>query len=120
VNIYGGQARRHWQEWLPEQYEAIENPANFFAELGLWISDEVARIEFELLPPDYYSDEDFMTRVGHRGMARLRAEEIVLRHAMPAPEPTDVDSELPATWDAIFEASVIDADDVVLPRCSPH
>ncbi len=96
----------------------IDEPAIFFGELGLWMSDEVARIEFELLPPEYNSDEDFMTRVGHRGMARLRAEEMVLHLAMPAPDPAD--DELPHTWDAIFEAAVIDVDDVVLPRRPPR
>lgn len=87
-----------------------------FAELGLWISDEIARIELELLPREYCSETDFMTRVGHRDMARVRAEEIVMHQAQPAPELADDDDELPVTWDAIFEAAVIDVEDVVLPR----
>lgn len=119
MNGYGERVKRHWREWLPDRYAAIADPAQFFADLGLWISDEIARIETELLPPEYDTDEDFMTRVGHRGIARLRAKEIVLHLALPAPGGVEDDDELPATWEPIFEASVMDVEDVVLPRRTP-
>ncbi|MGI8677376.1 MAG: hypothetical protein ACR2LX_01545 [Jatrophihabitans sp.] len=121
MNIYGQRASRHWREWLPEQYDVMDEPVILFEELGLWISDDIARIEFELLPPEYYRNEDFMTRVGHRGLARMRAEEMVLHVAMPSPDLADNNEDhLPDTWDAILEATVIDVDDVVLPRCTPR
>ncbi len=121
MNIYGERAMRHWQEWLPDEFAAIDDPATFFVELGLWISDEVARIEFELLPPEYYSDDDFMARVGHRGMARLRSEERVLHVALPAPDLADNDEDhMPDSWIEIGEALISDVEDVVLPRCTPR
>lgn len=109
----------HWREWLPAQYAEIDDPERFFADLGLWISDEIARLEIELLPSEYDSDEDFMTRVGHRNIARLRAEEIVLHCALPAPDDGEDDDELPEAWAAIAEAAIIEIEDVVLPRRRP-
>ena len=121
MSIYVERAKQHWRKWLPERYRAIDDPASFFDELGLWISDEIARIEFELLPPEYDSETDFMTRVGHRGMARLRAEEMVLQVALPAPDLADNDEDnMPDAWIEISEALIDDVDDVVLPRRSLH
>ncbi len=121
MNSYGVRAMRHRREWLPEQYRAIDDPATYFAELGFAISDEIARIEVELLPPEYYRDEDFMTRVGHRGMARLRAEEMVLHVALPAPDSADNDEDhLPDAWIEIGAAMISDVEDVVLPRRTPR
>lgn len=97
MNKYGALAMRHWQEWLPEHYAAIDDREEFFAGLGLEISDRIASLELDLLPPEYESVIDFMTRVGHRNMARLRAEEIVLADALPVPE-SDEDDELPWAW----------------------
>lgn len=91
MNNYGARARRHWQEWLPDRYAEIDGPEQFFDELGQYMSDRIASLELDLLPRDYYSEGDFMTRVGHRNMARLRAEEIVVHETLPAPpaEPDD-------------------------------
>lgn len=111
---------RHWREWLPDEFAAFDEPITFFAELGVWISDEVARIEFELLPPEYYSDDDFMARFGHRGMARLRSEEMVLHVALPAPDLSDNEDHMPDAWIEIGEAMISDVEDVVLPRRTPR
>ncbi len=116
MNIYGERAMRHWQEWLPDEFTAIDD---LFCSTGTLDSDEVARIEFELLPPEYYSDDDFMARVGHRGMARLRSEERVLHVALPAPDLADNDEDhMPDSWIEIGEALISDVEDVVLPRCT--
>ncbi|SHF77435.1 hypothetical protein SAMN05443575_0866 [Jatrophihabitans endophyticus] len=62
-----------------------------------------------------------MARVGHRGMARLRAEEMVLHVALPAPDLADTDEDhLPDAWIEIGEALIDDVDSVVLPRRTPH
>lgn len=87
----------------------------FFADFRLWINDEIARLALELLPPEYGSEQDFMTRVGHRNVARLGAEEIVLRDSRLVPE-VDEDDELLEDWAAMLGAGVIDVEDVVLPR----
>ena len=34
MNRYGLMAQRHWAQWLPARYAAIEDPGSFFSGLG--------------------------------------------------------------------------------------
>jgi hypothetical protein len=102
VNTYGAMAQSHWKTWLPSRYAAIPNPDNFFSELGTEVSDRIAGLELELLEPEQ-PGEEFLTRVGRRNMARLQAEELVLREMVLLPPEkgtsTEVDSDdLPPEW----------------------
>lgn len=88
-------------------------PNRCCADAGSKIRDERARLELERLPVEYETASDFLTRVGLRSMARLRAEEIVLRDALPAPD------ELPREWQtptAQETAACIIADEGDAPR----
>ena len=102
INKYGAMAQSHWRMWLPNRYAQIEDPSSFFSALGTQVSDQIAALELDLAGPDR-PDEDFLTRVGRRNMARLQAEEMVLRELvlLPAEDSTtdegDAD-ELPAAW----------------------
>jgi len=100
VNRYATMARNHWKTWLPVRYATIEDPETFFTDLGNQVSDRIAALELDLLDPDR-PGEAFMTRVGDRNMARLRAEEIVLAEMVLLPPETTEDDEpdeLPPEW----------------------
>lgn len=89
MNEYGVMAQRHWQRWLPQRYAAIENPDDFFAELGeevaAEIADQWARMRLEAGNPP---GEDFMDGVGRLNALRKQAEEIVLHdRVLLPPEP---------------------------------
>ena len=77
MNKYGLLAQEHWQRYAPNRYASLENPAEYFAELGEAISDEIAAISGHLqrqLP----NDLEFMDRLGQMNMIRHQAEEKVL------------------------------------------
>lgn len=101
MNKYGAMAQNHWRTWLPDRYAQIEDPDSFFSTLGIEVSDQIAALELDLAGPDQ-PDEEFLTRVGHRNMARMQAEEMVLRELvlLPPENSTDEDEsdELPAAW----------------------
>jgi len=101
VNKYGAMAQNHWKAWLPSRYAAIPDPASFFSQLGTEVSDRVAALELELLEPER-PGEEFLTRVGRRNMARLQAEELVLREMVLLPPeegtPPEDSDELPPEW----------------------
>ena len=84
-------SRSHWE---------IDELERFVEELGQEMSDRIASLELDLLPVEYETEADFMTRVGHRNMARLCAEEIVPTETLPAPDvdDDDDDDELPYEW----------------------
>ena len=103
MNKYATLAENHWRTWLPSRYAAIGDRNTFFSELGQEVSDRIASLQLDLLPPEV-AGEDFLTRVGRRNMARLQAEEIVLREIVLLPAETDPDvedeaDELPPEWD---------------------
>ncbi len=85
MNHYGSIAQRHWARWLPRRYAMIDNPDNFFADLGDRASDRIAELadQFAGDPPP---GEGYLDRVGRLGQARRQAEEIVL-HEMILLEP---------------------------------
>lgn len=104
MNKYAAMAQQHWKTWLPRRYATIPDPASFFCQLGIEVSDRIASLELDLLGPDDPQEEHF-SRVGRRKMARLQAEELVLSEmvllppeSMVYPDETDESDELPAEW----------------------
>jgi hypothetical protein len=102
VNRYGAMAQGHWKTWLSSRYAAIPDPVSFFSRMGAEVSDRIAALELDLLGPER-PGEDFLTRVGRRNMARLQAEERVLRAMVLLPpeagtSPEDGSDELPPGW----------------------
>jgi hypothetical protein len=87
MNHYGATAQRHWARWLPERFAAIQDPDSFFSTLGEEVAQQIADLALELAGDDP-PGEDYLVKVGRLNMARLQAEEIVLRdQVLLPPEP---------------------------------
>lgn len=120
MNKYGAMAQSHWKMWLPDRYATIEDPSNFFSELGIQVSDQIAALELDLRGPEV-AGEDFLTRVGRRNMARLQAEELTLRElVLLPPEMQDEDEadEIPAEWaipSALETVTAVQATETLTP-----
>lgn len=85
MNQYAAQARRHWQTHLPQRYQQIQDPETFFTDLGDHIAQEIQVIADAIAGQDP-DEETYLDKVGRLNMARLSAEDHVLREMLPAPE----------------------------------
>ena len=96
MNHYGMTAQRHWQRWLPTRYATIQDPDSFFSALGEQVANRIADLTLDLAGDDPPA-EDYLVKVGRLNMARLQAEEIVLREqVLLPPEPgADPDTDEP-------------------------
>ncbi len=86
MNKYGTQAMQHWKTHAPQRYRLIENPTEFFTELGLeaqgQISDLAQRIEANpalTLARSRSSGQTYLQDVAHRMTALRIAEEVVMQ-----------------------------------------
>ena len=95
MNRYGARAMRHWQEFDPERFEAIEDPREFFTTLGAEVQQEIETLAAALAGPDRVG-ETFLEKVGRLNMARFNAESDILRERVLIAEP-DEEREEPAT-----------------------
>lgn len=95
MNQYGAQARRYWREYLPGRYAQIEDPEAFFTDLGEEMADQVVELTDSIAGPDR-PGEGYLGKVGRLNMARLSAEEQVMREMLPASDNED-ENEEPST-----------------------
>jgi hypothetical protein len=86
MNRYGRLAERHWRTVDPNRYEAIPDPATFFANLGAEVESRIQELTDQLAGPDP-PDEGYLEKVGRLNMARLRAEEQILAELVLIPGP---------------------------------
>ena len=103
MNDYGRLAMVHWRRWLPTRYAAITDPEVFFSMLGRQAESQVLDLAEQLEGPDL-PGEGYLEKVGRLNMARMQAEELVLREVIllePEPETakTDDDQEDPNSMD---------------------
>jgi hypothetical protein len=121
MNHYGTTAQRHWARWLPERYAAIQDPGSFFSMLGQDVAQQIADLTLDLAGDDP-PGEDYLVKVGRLTMARLQAEEIILREQVllepePGADPDTSGQEPPAS---LPEAPVISPQaPVVVDRSDP-
>lgn len=97
MNHYGQQALTHWKRWLPHRFSAISDPQEFFTDLGRQAQQQIGELADQLAGPDQ-PGEQYLEKVGRLNMARLQAQELVLRELIlldPEPqtqqEPPDED-----------------------------
>ncbi|REH20623.1 hypothetical protein SAMN05428941_2402 [Streptomyces sp. 2114.2] len=78
MNRYGAQAMTHWKERKPQAFGELDNPEEFFAELGEEISTEIETRARDLAgqEPD---GEGYLQRLQRLNTSRLTAEGEVLR-----------------------------------------
>lgn len=77
MNRYGHQAQDMWSRYMPTQYAELENPEQYFTELGETIQNQISRIS-EQLERQLAPTDDYLARVGQLNGVRKQAEEIVL------------------------------------------
>lgn len=94
-NRYGAMAQQHWAQFLPNRYQAIENPDSFFSRLGQEVADEIEETAQQLAGTDQ-PDEGYLGKLGRLNAARSQAQEKVLaeRVLLPA-EPGSERDETP-------------------------
>jgi hypothetical protein len=95
MNHYGLTAQRHWEKWLPTRYAEIQDPDSFFSTLGEEVANRIADLALDLAGDDP-PVEDYLVKVGRLNMARLQAEEIVLREQVLLPPEPGADPETDA------------------------
>jgi hypothetical protein len=88
MNRYGAMAREHWQLYQPTQYAQLADPATFFTQIGQDMSARITTLSLSLAGDDP-GEEGFLEKVGRLNMARLQAEEQVMREMLPPSENDD-------------------------------
>lgn len=92
MNQYGTTAQRHWARWLPERYAAIADPDSFFSSLGEEAATQIANLALDLAGDDP-AGESYLVKAGRLNMARMQAEEAVLRDLILLPPEPGADPE---------------------------
>lgn len=83
MNRYGRRAREHWAKYLPERYQQLENPEQFFNNLGDEIQDRID----ELMEGRSQLGPSFMANLQALNTAKFEAENEAMRElALLPPE----------------------------------
>lgn len=77
MNRYGLQARSHWMTHAPSRYADLENPTEFFQQLGETAADQIATLTAQL-EQDLPNNLSYLERVQQLRAVQKQAEEIVL------------------------------------------
>jgi hypothetical protein len=95
MNRYGAMAERHWRRWLPSRVAAMTDPEGFFSRLGREVEAQIEELAAELAGDDP-PGEGYLEKLGRLNMARLRAEEVVLRERVLLPPESGLEDQDPA------------------------
>ena len=93
MNKYGRQAQEAWKTASPTQYSQIQNPDEFFTNLGEQAQEQVDELQIKLAGPDP-KGEGYLEKVGRLNAARNQAEEIVRYELLSPPETEDEDENV--------------------------
>lgn len=109
MNHYGRLAERYWTDWLPSRVEQMDNPAQFFTEMGQQVQTEVDTIytaTTKAIPADVPPEKV----EGWKNMARTMAEEKVLAELVYLePDPSEDGDWLPEEpgWRDLWPDTII-------------
>lgn len=78
MNRYGEQAMEHWKENRPQAYRKLEDPEDFFTDLGEEIAQEI-ETRTKALAGKGTEGEGYLQRLQRLNTSRLEAEGEVLR-----------------------------------------
>jgi hypothetical protein len=85
MNRYGRQAHDYWRTLLPARYAQLDDPVGYFTAVGEEMARQITTLSLSLAGDDP-GDEGFLEKVGRLRMARLQAEEQVIRDTLPPSE----------------------------------
>jgi hypothetical protein len=85
MNRWGAMAEDHWATYRPLEYAAMPDKNQFFTTLGEQLSQEIIALSLSIAGDDR-PGEGFFGKVGRLNMARLMAQEQVLRESLPISE----------------------------------
>jgi hypothetical protein len=88
MNRYGSRAQEYWQTYLPMRYAAIDDPVGYFTTLGEQMATQINTLSLSLAGDDP-TGEGYLAKVGRLRMARLQAEEQVIRESLPVSDEDD-------------------------------
>jgi hypothetical protein len=88
LNYYGELVRRQWEGCLPEIYQQIRDPGNFFAVLGELIAQRIDE-HIDDMAGDDPCGEGYLAKVARLTAARDRAQERVLSEYLLLPPDED-------------------------------
>lgn len=98
MNRYATIAMTYYRDHLSTRYAQLENPDEYFRDLGEQIQGQVIHLTPRLAGPDQ-PGEELLVKTGRLNAARNQAEEIVLDELLysqePENEPEDLDAEAP-------------------------
>lgn len=84
MNRYGRRALKHWESFRQEEYAQIQDPISFFSKMGERIEEQIAEMS-DLLAGNDPPGETYLAKLGRLNMARLQAEERVMREMLQDP-----------------------------------
>lgn len=90
---FAERASRYYQDYRPQAYDQIQDPAAFFRSLGERIADQVDEAARQIEGPAPVG-EDYLSRVGRINMARMQAAELVMDNEVySTPPETEVEDD---------------------------
>ncbi|MEW1920739.1 TnpV protein [Pseudarthrobacter oxydans] len=92
MNKYGRQAQEAWKAASPTRYNQIQNPEDFFTNLGEEAQEQVDELLPKIAGPDP-KGEGYLEKVGRLNAAKNQAEEIVRYDLLSPPETEDEEDE---------------------------
>lgn len=97
MNEYGKTAMRHWETYRPQALAELDNPTQFFEDLGRQVAARIADLWPTLAEPQEGESLDFAETVSRNRMAQQQARETVMQEMVFLPaEPGREDAELPS------------------------
>lgn len=97
MNHYGELAREYWRQHRPQAFSTLENPTEYFSDLGEQVQAAVTELRDRLLgPPPPNESILHYARRGRQALAT--AEEVILADLVwlnPEPEPAGEDEDDP-------------------------
>lgn len=94
MNHYGLQAMEHWRTHRPTEFAELDNPQEFFTQLGQELAAEIDQRQMEL-EQQTPAGEDYLAEFGRQQGTRSQAEDLVLRRKVfDLPQPTEPESDL--------------------------
>jgi hypothetical protein len=94
MNRYGATARDYFRDYLPTRYSQIENPDEFFRDLGQQIQDQIVDLTPELAGEDP-AGESYLEKVGRLNAAEQMAAERVMADLVYSQTPENDSEDLP-------------------------